>query len=82
MKKVIKTTCVIRLTETTRDLFKKMNFPEVPEGAEYLACLENGDSCFLDHLELGTSKIWSPLVSKNVSINYYDQPIQIDIIEE
>lgn len=42
-----KATCAIKVTETTRELFKLMNFHEIPEEATYIAFLEDGDATFL-----------------------------------
>lgn len=48
-------TAVIPLTDKNIDFLKKiqMNHP-IPEGAKYIAFLEDGDACFL-HEELSSS---------------------------
>jgi hypothetical protein len=44
----MKATCTIQLNERTKELFKLMNFHEIPEGATYVAFLEDGDATFVE----------------------------------
>lgn len=42
-------TAVIPLTDNNLEFLKKIQFnAEIPEGALYLAFLEDGDACFID----------------------------------
>lgn len=47
-------TAVLPLNENTIDLLKKMqmNHP-VPDGANYIAFLDDGDACFLESIDSG-----------------------------
>lgn len=42
---------VIKLTDSTLDFLKKLNFPELPENAKYIAFTEDGDAHPLEDLE-------------------------------
>lgn len=39
---------IIRLTDSVRELFKKMSFPEIPEAANFIVFSEDGDAQFLE----------------------------------
>lgn len=39
---------IIRLTDSVRDLFKKMSFPEIPEAAKFIVFSEDGNAQFLE----------------------------------
>lgn len=43
---------VISLSDTTREMFKKMSFPEIPEEAKYIAFGEDGECAFLSKLDM------------------------------
>lgn len=43
---------IIVLTENTRELFKQMSFPEIPESAKYVAFLEDGEAAFFEELKM------------------------------
>lgn len=61
----------IRLTDTSRDFFKKMNFPEIPEAAEYIAFTEDGEACFL-------SELTGLKMPKLAIISYYED-IEVEV---
>ena len=39
---------IIRLTDSVRELFKKMSFPEIPEAAKFIVFSEDGEAQFLE----------------------------------
>lgn len=39
---------IIRLTDSARELFKKMSFPEIPEAAKFIVFSEDGEAQFLE----------------------------------
>jgi hypothetical protein len=41
---------IIRLTDSVRELFKKMSFPEIPEAAKFIVFSEDGEAQFLDNV--------------------------------
>lgn len=64
-------TCVMPLTENNLKLLKMMqlNHP-IPDGAKYVAFLEDGDACFLEDLERPVGSILMPHI--NVVTYYTD----------
>lgn len=42
---------IIRLTDSARELFKKMSFPEIPEAAKFIVFSEDGNAQFLEDFE-------------------------------
>lgn len=73
-------TATFPLTENTLDLLKKMqmNHP-IPEGAKYIAFLEDGDACFLESIE-SASGPWIPNVPQTRIVTYYEN-VQVEITE-
>jgi len=39
---------IIKLTPETRELFKQMKFPKIPEAAKFAAFMEDGYAAFLE----------------------------------
>jgi hypothetical protein len=69
MTDTYKATCV-RLSPETRRLFKEMNFYEIPEEANYIAFLDNGEACFFEVLD--TVEGFMPAIPRIAIINYYE----------
>lgn len=59
---------VISLSDSTRELFKKMSFPEIPEEAKYIAFGEEGEAVFLSQLD--TSQQFA--MPRMTAFIYYD----------
>lgn len=59
---------VIKLSEPTRDFFKKLSFPEIPKEANFIAFTEDGDALFLEELE--TPGVYA--MPKFMFMSYYD----------
>jgi hypothetical protein len=43
---------IIRLTDSVRELFKKMSFPEIPEAAKFIVFSEDGEAQFLEDFQM------------------------------
>ena len=49
-----KAVITIALHDSTRELFKKMQFNQIPEEAQYICFLEDGNACFIEEkIEFG-----------------------------
>lgn len=58
---------VIRLSPITKKLLKTMSFPEIPEEANYIAFMEDGNAQFLESFE---GRGW--LVPTIATVNIYE----------
>lgn len=62
----------IRITPEAREFFKKLHFHEIPEEANYIAFLEDGDASFLEDIEF--DKRVFP-ISKYMVLSYHENVI-------
>lgn len=46
---------IIRLTDSVRELFKKMSFPEIPEAAKFIVFSPDGNAQFLEDFPMEES---------------------------
>jgi hypothetical protein len=77
-KNTLNATAVIPLSETTIDLLQKMQLHHpIPEGAKYIAFLEDGDACFLESIEAGSRDLLFPHFAM---ITYYEN-MQVEFEE-
>lgn len=59
---------VIKLSVPTRELFKKMSFPEIPEEANFIAFTDDGEALFLEELDMSDQYV----MPKFTFMSYYD----------
>jgi hypothetical protein len=70
-------TAVMPLTESNLDFLKKLqmrHIDQIPEGANYIAFLEDGDACFLETIETGS--ILTPFPHMKMVTYHTDIPVQ------
>lgn len=58
------------LNDQTRQLFKLMNFQEIPDEAKYIAFLDDGDACFLADIDRGPGLVID--FPRMAMISYYE----------
>lgn len=70
----------VRVTESLRELLKIINFPEIPEEANYIAFFDDGEAAFIEKIErepgtlpdLGSFKFISTSIHENVQVQLDD----------
>jgi hypothetical protein len=78
--KTLNATCVIPLSGSSVEILRLMqlNHP-IPEGAKYIAFLEDGDACFLGEDDLRTGPFGMAPTPRFKTIYYYtDIPIEFE----
>ena len=63
---------VIRITASTRELFRIMNFVEIPEEAQFVAFFETGEAQFMTELDgtLGFPRLYTVAAYKDLEVKF------------
>lgn len=75
---MMKATATIKLTEQSREFFRLIKFHEIPEEAQYVCFLEDGDACFIEELKPAPSLFNFP----HIAMFQYYTDVEVDLTEE